>query len=124
MLCVAASFVLANQTYIAFMDQAEHAAHREHAPNALAGTVHLDHDHGDHDHLDGAPHEGDADEEKDGTLAHHHSDTTVLFLASAFVGLELCLLPESPSNARANDQAGLGPRGLDHPPKRRLEIRI
>lgn len=74
MCCVALMTVLAAQGAITTVDRAQHALGVDHAPTALAGTVHFDHDD-DHAHgptlvtfvTDQAP-DGD-----DSGPAHHHA---------------------------------------------------
>lgn len=74
--------VLTHQGAVAGVDRVQHALGVEHAPNALAGTVSLDHEH-DADHR-GAHHAAAADNDDhrqpassdqgtdDGVRSHHH----------------------------------------------------
>jgi hypothetical protein len=79
MCCMALMAVVLAQTAVTTLDRAQHAYGVEHAPVALAGQVHLDHehDHGDvavsadyaigDDHHDGGP------KTDDGRPTHHHA---------------------------------------------------
>lgn len=81
MLCVALSFVLSNQGYIALMDRAQHALHQEHAPNPLAGAVkHCEHshdEHGKHRHCDSEDHAIDS------AVTHQHLDSSIVYIVTA-----------------------------------------
>jgi hypothetical protein len=81
MLCVALSFVLSSQGYIALMDRTQHALHQEHAPNPLAGAVkHCEHTHdghGKHHHCDSEDHAVDS------TATHQHLDSSIVYIVTA-----------------------------------------
>ena len=80
-LCVAVSFVLANQSYVALMDRIEHVLDHEHVPNPLAGEVyHCGHDHGHHHDLDDHSLCWHDDYDADDPLAHEHLNTTIVYL--------------------------------------------
>ena len=80
MLCVALSFVLSNQGYIALMDRTQHALHQEHAPNPLAGAVkHCEHTHDEH----GKHHHCDSEDQAiDSAVAHKHLDSSIVYIVS------------------------------------------
>ncbi len=80
MLCVALSFVLSNQGYIALMDRAQHALHQEHAPNPLAGMIeNCEHAHdGNNMHH----HCGSEDHAIDSAVTHQHLDSSIVYIVS------------------------------------------
>jgi hypothetical protein len=90
--------VLTHQGAVASVDRVQHALGVEHAPNALAGAVSVDHDHDHHaNHHGDDPAAADADDGRpdisdqgpdDGVRSHHHAGET-----SQFAALEAERLP-------------------------------
>lgn len=129
MCCLALMAVVTHQGVVASVDRVQHALGVEHAPNALAGAVLVDHDH-DHDadhHDDHHRTAGDDDQGQpsgnhgpdDGVRSHHHAGEGSQFAAltaervpalilatGAALDLPLADAPESWLNAR-----------LERPPK-------
>lgn len=98
MCCLALMAVLTHQGAVASVDRVQHALGVEHAPNALAGAVFVDHDQ-DHDaghHDDHHRTAGDDDHDQpsgnhgpdDGVRSHHHTGE-----ASQFAALDAERLP-------------------------------
>ena len=78
MSCMALMAVVLAQMAVTTLDRAQHAFGVEHAPLALAGEVHLDHDH-DHqqvavsDHLGDSHHDDGGGTDDDNRPTHHHA---------------------------------------------------
>ncbi|MES3028395.1 MAG: hypothetical protein V4820_11150 [Pseudomonadota bacterium] len=120
MCCMALTTVLAAQGAITTVDQAQHALNIDHAPTAMAGAVHYDHD----DHHAGAhlPVVADSDLTADGEPGqpgHHHATegpqlATLSVARLAEVVLVKAAMPPTP---RSDGAVLLVGTRLERPPK-------
>lgn len=121
MCCMALTTVLAAQGAITTVDQAQHALGIDHAPTALAGTVHYDHDD---DHADAAVQVTvDTDlahaDDNDAGPAHHHAaegPQLATFATERWAQIVLVRMPVPPAR-RMDGLPLLVAIPLERPPK-------
>lgn len=119
MCCVALMTVLAAQGAITTVDRAQHALGVEHAPTALAGTVHFDH-HDDHAEAQAlVTADTDQADDDDGRPAHHHAaegPQLATFAAERWAQIVLVRTPVPPA-PRMDGLPLLVASPLERPPK-------
>ena len=115
MLCMALSAVLANQSYVALMDQVQHALHYAHAPNPLAGMIaqceHAHDSHQLHHHCGAEKHP------IDNTATHQHLDSSIVYIVPAAPVFALHRQSSFVEALEPEALTRLYPYRLDRPPK-------
>lgn len=135
--CIAIATLLSAQAYISLVDRIEHAHHRAHLPNPLAGDIefcaseaacgykHI------HEHIGLNEAEGGKHADQDGVQEaseqekrpvsqshdHQHGAPTVAFLVTPTFELAVCPLTQDRCAAVPTRAVSISPPGQDRPPK-------